>query len=148
MELDYRLPVQFSIQGGRNILVTFSFSATLLIVHKLISPVNWGSAKGTWLAGIPLKKSYSVRTRFWGDPRHIQVILVYLSPHKHLFQRCCNCKTVLKVPRMEFCEGISRCLSPKNNREEEKRPVSFNTPFSQSVFGHHISNSRSKLDST
>lgn len=47
MELDYRLPVQFSIQGRRNILVTFSFSATLLIVHKLISPVNWGSAKGT-----------------------------------------------------------------------------------------------------
>lgn len=49
MELDYRLPVQFSIQGRRNILVTFSFSATLLIVHKLISPVNWGSVKGTWL---------------------------------------------------------------------------------------------------
>lgn len=50
MELDYRLPIPFSVlQGGRNILVTFCFSATLLIVHKLISPVNWGSAKGTRL---------------------------------------------------------------------------------------------------
>lgn len=41
MELDYRLPVQFSVEGKMRLLIKISVLYCTLSFQKLISPINW-----------------------------------------------------------------------------------------------------------
>lgn len=54
MELDCRLPIQFSIEGKMSVLIKIHILLYTLGSQKLISPINWSCERNLVLEGLQL----------------------------------------------------------------------------------------------
>ena len=54
MELDYRLPIQFSVEGKMSLLIKISVLYCTLSFQTLISPINWICGRDPVQEALPL----------------------------------------------------------------------------------------------
>ena len=120
---------------------------TLLVFHKLISPINCGSMKVIWL----LDDSAGSLPALDLSPEIIhdtsQLFLFISLPINVLSRDTITVKLSLRFPEWSFVKAYLIASPPKNNLKRRKAANSIGIPFSQNTFVPHVNNSRSRLDS-